>query len=564
MNTLRTFIRQILNEGEGEEENPLVGQTRPLSGGAFKALQETLVDKDTLSPDEISALDGALGFLAAYKEGAIFTDVAEEMEKIGSFGTGGEGFAGMIQEDDVRERANALYNLLQKDATDAAAAGSAVETGSNSAKSGLESTYNYPWRAALFIISYQQGVYKNPLQFVNDIWNTTATTVSARASELVQAAEGSAAARGIGTQEPVQEAKRIRNTLKEGVGYIVGHAVGYAIYRALMKKPVLGRALRAFLEDDALWRAIWDAGSGGAPAGVGKVRGSSVPIVTVPALDESMWALWKLLTGSHKPTIRSGVSMIEVAAARMNATVPDVLKIDPYDLALAARKAIADGQAARRSSPTEEEVIKDVSEGLAAAAKDLAAKKKISNETARAIEAIQKAAASPQTTTGESVTVVLTDGTSVRVSPASMTQMKALVSDCGKGMAKIVKVMPNERTFAKLLHVGEFILIAHLAHQVYDTFYVGTAHVPSSFTAEDIAAVCVGSKIRKLAVEEMTKCKSLSEDALPIVSGPDGALLEIFRSPANYDVASVLMDSLSRRYLSVSIEGQDDEEEADK
>ena len=62
----------------------------------------------------------------------------------------------------------------------------------------------------------------------------------------------------------------------------------------------------------------------------------------------------------------------------------------------------------------------------------------------------------------------------------------------------------------------------------------------------------------------MTKCKSLSEDALPIVSGPDGALLEIFRSPANYDVASVLMDSLSRRYLSVSIEGQDDEEEADK
>jgi hypothetical protein len=562
MNTLRTFIRQILNEGD-EQDNPLVGQ-RPLSGGAFKALQATLVDKDSLSPDEITALDGALGFLAAYKQGAIFTDVAKEMEKIGSFGTGGEGFAGMIQEDDVRERANALYNLLDKDANDAAGGGTAGETGSNSAKAGLETTYNYPWRAALFIISYQQGVYKNPIQFFKSIWNTTETTISSRAAELEQAAAATAAERGIGTQEPIQEAKRIQNTLKEGLTAIGLHAIGYALYRGIMKKAVLGRTLRAFLEDDNLWKAIWDAGSGGAPAGVSSVKGTPVPVATVPALDESMWALWKLVTGAHRPTIRSGVSMIEVAVARMNATVPDMLKIDPYDLALAARKAVADGQAARRSSPTEEEVIKDVSEGLAAAAQKLASANKISPKTARAIEAIQKAAASTATTTGASVDVILTDGTTVRISPATLTQMKAVVADCGKGMAKIVKVLPNERTYAKFLHVGEIISMVSLAHEVYDTFYVGTAHVPSSFTAEDITAVCVGSKIRKLAVEEMTKCKSLSEDALPAVSGPDGALLDIFQSPANYDVTSEVMDSLSRRYLSVSIGDQSDEEDADK
>ena len=194
---------------------------------------------------------------------------------------------------------------------------------------------------------------------------------------------------------------------------------------------------------------------------------------------------------------------------------------------------------------------------MAGAAKSLAAAGKIQADRVVVYETIQKVAASPTLTAGGNTSVLLSGAKEpIQVTSAGMASMKSLVADCGKGMAKIVSVLPNERSFAKGLHFGEIISILWLAHEIYDTFYVGTAHVPSSFTAEDIAAVCVGSKIRKLAVEEMTKCKALSEDALAGVALADGELLSLFQSAAKYNVTSEEMNKLSGRYLTVSLTDQ--------
>jgi hypothetical protein len=551
MNALKTYIREIIRETrDSSDANPLVRATLPISPGSLKLIQQTIVDRDKLNDDEINALDAAGGLGDAAAEGSIFTDVEAALSKVGSFGTGGPGFAGIVDEGDVRDRAKQLYTLLKADAqaasTQSGAAGSSSE-GAQETTYNPNTKYNYPWRAALFIIGYQQGTRLSPLQLYNDIYGNATQQIEQNVQQLEREAADFAADRGVDVQ---RESKHTRRVINEGWGAVALHGIVYTIYRALIRRPVTARALRAFLQDDELWKEIWDAGAGGAAAGStrGTVMGIEVPkpAVVDPAGDESKWIVMRFLTGQSRPLLRSGVSTIETAVARFNAALGK--KTDPYNLSTIARKAVEMGQATRTASPTDAEVAKDISNGLTGAAKSLG----LDPEQVTLIDIIQKAASAPPSTTGGPVKIRLYNGVEREISGADQIAYKTLMEDLTKGMSTIIRILPNERKMAKILHGAEILNMAWLAKELYDAIYVGTTHVPGNFSAKEVATICTASKIRRAAYNEMKKCKTLSEEALAEVTNADQALVELFNTAADKDVTSDEMTELAERYLVIS------------
>ena len=543
MQSIRQFIQAILLEQSPETgagglvRPPKDATSKELAAGTIEKLNKTIPDITGVSPAEKEAIAAAYSMLELNNSTALFDDVVAQSNAIGY-----EGFA--TDEEDVKEFANAVSILLKADAAAALQEKSAIQT----AAGAVKPKYNYPWRTALFVISYQTAFNRAPEVIWSQFWDAISRAVVQNAAELERNVQQDLSSRGIesGTQQEARLSLK-RLLLNEGLGTLGIHAAIYGIFRLLSRSYSRVSALRAFLKDEDLWREAFEKGSGGVKAAKPikiPFTNKTLPMITDPGLDITAWTARKIVTGFDRLMLKQSVSSIELAVKNLNAAFPEAEPFDAFEVSRVARDAVNARMATSVEMPTKEMVDAACTTGLSGAAKDLQL------ENAAAYEQIQ-IIANAEIGSGPGATASVKipgQAEPVTVTSGQVKAAKEFIEGVSKGTFGLVSGLWSTRTAAQVMHVTNYLGLAWIAYDLYEIAYVGTAYLPVDASPSVIAAVCTSSKIRKLAFEDMAKIDDSLNKIAPNITTANSQLSQILGSPANLSIDSSEMEAVADLY----------------
>ena len=546
MNSLRNFIRAILLEGD-VSDGPAGGLVRsvPLASGVVDRLTKAIPDKSTLSDGERIAVESAYNLMLLNNGPDLFDDVEKYAGSIDGRPFGklpklpyeGEplrgGHEGMITgQDDVIQFAYAVEKLLRIDAQASTVKQAPVETNAGT----LTPKYNYPWRTALFVITYETGFKRTPIELFDEWYNAAKSSAVKNAEQLQNEIEQDAQDRGVQREAH----KRSLSLIREGWVGLGVHALLGGIYHALSRRLAKVSALRTFLTNEELWKAIWEAGSGGIrKADPLMVRGVEGPMIAKPGAEVNMWSLRKLITGFDRAELRRGVSKIETAVANWNSTFGEHA-LSPFEVSRVARDAINNKMASADDLLTPDEIGSALETGFVKSANDLGIPQERMS-TYRMLQAL--ANATPNTSGTTKLAGFEKEFTSDQIKIA-----KALFTDLKDGMSIVVSKVWSSRTAAQLLHIGNLFFLGMFVYDLYDIFYAGTDYMPIDASPDLVASVCTSSSVRMASAESLARVDDSLNKHDPNILSANQQLLMLFQTPGNTDVTTSEMNDVADLY----------------